>query len=656
MCGIIGWFGTSLNPESIESLRKGNIAAAHRGPDGSGLIAIDLASGRNFDLERSETGGGDGNWAALGHRRLSIIDISEGGHQPMSRDNDRLWITFNGEIYNYRELRKELQILGHEFRSESDTEVILAAYQEWGTACVGRFEGMWAFVIVDLKRQTAFGSRDRWGIKPFHYTFRDGELLFSSEIRQLLAFQGVGRKYNRMVAAGFVLYGSIESGEDTFFDGIKSLPQGHNFEYCLRSREFKKYSYYQPDFAINQNISIDDAAMEFRRLFIESIELHLRADVPIGSCLSGGIDSSSIVMVIKDLLGKSGKSELQRTFSSHFEEQEANEMIYMEEAFRASGAKYEIVRPVEEGFISEMDTLIRAQEEPFGSTSIYAQWCVYRLAKESGVKVLLDGQGADEMLAGYVGLANYYDLELLHKKEHLKLFYEKSCRLRLNGTKNPRLTVLRQGADVVMRRMGLSKFWSSGGGASANIPSASTSWALSDVAKEVIENHPHFANQRRFPYEESEKLNNVLYQLTYHNNLQGLLKYADRNSMASSVESRVPFVHRPLMEFVFSLAANHKIRDGYTKRVLRDSMEGILPKKIQNRVSKLGFATPEQSWFKGPLGEQIRESLNDAEIRNFLKPDEAASYFSDINQYGIRDSAPWRWLNFVRWRQLFSLE
>lgn len=655
MCGIIGWFGRRLNPEAKECLRKGNDAAAHRGPDGSGLIAINLESGMTYDLDQSEPDGGAGSWAALGHRRLSIIDISEGGHQPMSRNNDRLWITFNGEIYNYRELRRELQILGHEFRSESDTEVILTAYQEWGTACVGRFEGMWAFVIVDIDRQIAFGSRDRWGIKPFHYTFREGEMIFSSEIRQLLTFRGVGRKYNRMVSAGFILYGSVESGEDTFFDGIKSLPQGHNFEYCLRSRELKKYSYYNPDFTINQNITTGEAAREFRRLFIESVELHLRADVPIGSCLSGGIDSSSIVMIIRDLLEKSGKTELQRTFSSHFEEQEANEYIYMEEVFRASGAKYEIVRPAEEGFIREMDELIRAQEEPFGSTSIYAQWCVYRLAKESGVKVLLDGQGADEMLAGYVGLATYYDLELLHKKDHLKLFYEKSCRLRLNGNKHPRLAVLREGTDFALRRTGISKFLRGSGGA-PKIPSASTSWALNDVAKEVIENHPHFANQKKFPYEESEKLNNVLYQLTYHNNLQGLLKYADRNSMASSVESRVPFVHRPLMEFVFSLAANHKIRDGYTKRVLRDSMEGILPAKIQKRVSKLGFATPEQSWFKGVLGEQIRECLNDSEIRNFLDPDEAASYFSNINQYGIRDSAPWRWLNFVRWRQLFSLE
>lgn len=639
----------------FDRFEAANTAGRHRGPDGWGLVAWDPDTGISRDLANWKSGEVMENPVVFGHRRLAIIDTSSSGAQPMWSGSGNLVVTFNGEIYNHCELREELARGGYEFRSSCDTEVVLAAYEKWGEDCCARFEGMWAFSILDLERKILFCSRDRWGIKPFHYVTRGEEFAFASEIKQLLELGVVGNRYDRETAAGYLIFGAVECGERTFFEGVRKLRQGHNLVYDLTSRTVRKWKYYDPVFEIDQGISHEDAAIRFRSLLDESVSLHLRSDVAVGSCLSGGVDSTSIVLIMRRLLEHEGKGDLQSTFSCHFDEEEANEWEYMQEAFVASGGNNEVVNPSENSFLEEADELIRSQEEPFGSTSIYAQWCVYRLAREKGVKVLLDGQGADEMLSGYVGLSYYFDRELLGKSRYGKLGVERIKRARLNGTKNPVGELARELADQVgpqVLRALLAKVFPKSEVAAAT---ANTSWVNEEKLHQVCETHEYCLNQKVSVYPEEEILNNVLYQLTYLNNLQALLKYADRNSMAFSVESRVPFVHRPLMEFAFSLCAGHKIRDGYTKRVLRDAMEGTLPPTIQWRVSKLGFATPEQCWFKGELGNRIRESLRDPELKHYLDPEKAAAYLDYIVENGVRDSAPWRWYNFVRWRQIYGL-
>lgn len=648
MCGILGWAGITPVSQSERNFQSANSVAAHRGPDGEGISGININSRKIVDLDVGDSKSYD---VLLGHRRLAIIDVSKMGRQPMVDRSGLLSITYNGEVYNYLEVRKDLEELGHEFVSTSDTEVILSAYSEWGSECVNRFEGMWAFAIVDLRRNVLFCSRDRWGIKPFHYVFNDGEFSFASEIKQLLELGVVGKSYDRSSVAAFLVYGAVECSENTFFESVKKLPQGHNLEFCLHRRTVTITKYYSPDFSLDQKISVKDASVRFRELLTESVDLHLRSDVAVGSCLSGGLDSTSVVLITKELLSLKGKSVSQETFSSHFDAEEANEWAFMKQAFDVAGTKTNVVRPSEEGLLSELDDLILAQEEPFGSTSIYAQWCVYRLASKCGVKVLLDGQGADEILAGYVGLSHSYDQELVGKRKFPRLLYEQGCRNKLSGSPHVFYDLLKDGMKFIGHKTGIGALAK----ADSAIPAASTSWANQELLTELGGSHPYIRNQAVRAYGSEEVLGNVLFQLTFLNNLQSLLKYSDRNSMAFSVESRVPFVHRPLIEFAFSLPSHHKIRDGYTKRILRDSMEGILPPAIQNRVSKLGFATPEQTWFKGGLGDKIRESLEDPALNEFMDTGKAADYFERINTLGIRDSAPWRWYNFVRWRELFSL-
>jgi len=656
MCAILGWAGSrKISTENIGRFKEANAAGMHRGPDGEGLVAWDSATGESLDLLTGDPGEPIGTPLVFGHRRLAIIDTSSSGAQPMLNGNGDLVITFNGEIYNHCELREELARSGYNFRSSCDTEVVLAAYEKWGQDCCERFEGMWAFSIFDLKQRILFCSRDRWGIKPFHYVSTGEEFAFASEIKQLIKLGVVGSRYDRDAVAGYLIYGAVECGEGTFFEGVSKLRQGHNLVYDLESRRLTTWKYYEPEFVIDESLSFEDAAARFRDLLDESVALHLRSDVPVGSCLSGGIDSTSIVLIMKQLLETRGKRELQNTFSCHFDEEEANEWVFMEQAFAASGANNEVVRPSEAAFLAEVDDLVLSQEEPFGSTSIYAQWCVYRSAKEKGVKVLLDGQGADEMLSGYAGLAHYFDQELLRKSRYWKLLRERIRRAKLSGKKNAATEVIHELAKRYAPRPVRSVLNRVFPPPPEIAATAHTSWANEEKVKQLNETHDYCRNQRTNAYPESEVLNNVLYQLTYLNNLQSLLKYADRNSMAFSVESRVPFVHRALMEFSFSLGVDHKIRDGYTKRILRDAMEGTLPAAIQWRVSKLGFATPEQRWFEGGLGNRIRDSLQDEELRHFIDPEKAAGYLDYIVEHQIRDSAPWRWFNFVRWRELYGL-
>ncbi len=629
------------------ALQAANDIIDYRGPDGAGFVFLGTRSRNRGKALRVESMSGEGDMEhmtlVLGHRRLAIIDLSPSGLQPMANDDESLWITYNGEVYNYLELRVELERAGYNFRSKSDTEVVLRAYEEWGEDCVSHFNGMWAFAIADLGQEKLFCSRDRIGVKPFHY-YHDGDhFLFGSEIKQLLCFPFVSKQINERAVYEYLTHGVLNYCEESFFANIYQLLQGHNLVLDLAKFSLTLTRYYQPHFRIDNRITFTEAAEEFRRLLTDSVRLRLRSDVEVGSCLSGGLDSSSIVCLMHQLLKREEKSSVQRTFSSHFHEKEANELEFMKAVIQATGVRAGFTYPTPGEFLHDMERLVWHQDEPFGSTSIFAQWSVFRLVHEHGVKVMLDGQGADELLAGYIPLAYHFFQELQAKRQYGRLLWEMVRHIQFN----PKTFYDSLSCSRLDRFFGWLNI--------RNTKRPSMDWISAKLVERYTDVSRYGSYLQIKPFGEQENLSNILYQLTFHTNLQQLLRYEDRNSMAFSVESRVPYLDYRLVEFVFSLPAGFKIRNGYTKRVLRDAMAGTIPDKIRWRVSKLGFATPERTWQKTVLRPLVQRALGDERLRDFVLPDKARAYQEEIEKAGLSDSTCWRWLNLLLWMDAYAL-
>ena len=650
MCGITGAysFKGSINPDLI---RRMTDSLRHRGPDDEGFLAGNSTSSKVVSLigVDSKTYGPrieDFDKPAnlfLGHRRLSIIDLSPAGHQPMCNEDGSLWIVHNGEVYNYIEIRNKLETLGYHFKSRTDTEVILHAYEEWGVDCLSRFNGMWAFVILDLKRKRMFCSRDRAGVKPFYYLYDGKRFCFASEIKALLQIDDFCVEPNEQIIADYLFSGLLDHTHETFFKNIYQLRPG---EYLLfEDKKLTIRSYW--DIETNEiNFSRDDDYAErFYELLKDSIRLRLRTDVPIGSCLSGGLDSSSIVCLANQLMfnGRSIDTrvvgERQKTFSSCFEEPAYDERKFIEEVICRTGAEKNYVFPDEKGFLNDLYQLIRYQEEPLGSTSMYAQWKVMRLAKEKQVTVLLDGQGGDELLAGYLPSFYYlfsqalkdFDIGLLMREGKGFLKHHKNLTRRLFHK-----TI----AAIVPKRLrtffpGLDR---DGGG-----------WAEEGFRKNYYRS---FSWPRKFEHE----LNNYLYHAFRFTVLPGLLHYEDRNSMAFSLEARLPFLDYRLVEFSFSLPAHLKMDGGVTKVILREAMKGTLPERIRNRMDKIGFATPEEIWFRTGLREWIEKIISSksfAERGYFDVPKVKRIFLEYCEGKRNNHSLIWRWVNLELWLRTF---
>jgi asparagine synthase (glutamine-hydrolysing) len=564
-------------------------------------------------LARHEAGAYD---LALGHRRLSILDLSAAGHGPMSYQDGTFWITYNGEVYNYLELRRELQAKGYTFHTATDTEVVLVAYAEWGPACLFRFNGMWAFAIWDAGKRQLFCARDRFGIKPFHY-YWDGQLFaFASEIKALLAHPDIPRRPNDAIIYDYLALGSLDHTNETFFEGIRRLPPSHCLLFDLDRDSLRIQRWWD----IEVNPALDDDCLtedrqlaQFRGLLTDAVRLRLRSDVPIGTCLSGGLDSSSIVCLANHLMLEEGAvprelvGERQKTFSACFDDPAIDERPYIQQVIEHTGAESNQVFPQGGGGLWEdLERLVWHQEEPFGSTSIYSQWSVMRLAQQCGVTVLLDGQGGDELLAGY--------------HHYLGPFLAQTVR-----AQGPWITL--QTVQAVSAATGQSTALLLGLGLYNSLPG---------VAQRVIVNlgnarfrtnptvsesmlQPSFKRQfaeRRLVHSKHLGYHNLaerLYQDVFVHSLPALLRYEDRNSMAFSLEARVPFLDYRLVEFCFSLPVTQRIRDGWTKWVLRQAMDGILPEQVRWRRSKLGFATPERQWLQEGIG-WVRQLFNQGEV------------------------------------------
>jgi asparagine synthase (glutamine-hydrolysing) len=607
--------------------------ARHRGPDDEGYLLVDepggepeLLGGRDTPADAYQssapfapTSAIDARerpvTVALGHRRLSIIDLSVLGHQPMCTPDRRYWLVYNGEIYNYRELANELSALGYRFTSHCDSEVILAAYATWGSASLARLNGMFAFAIYDAHERTLFMARDRFGIKPLYYWVSPSNALaFASEIKQFTALPGWSAQLNVTRASEFLDTGLTDNGDATMFAGVYHLLPGHCAGFSVhrvpadgdgRIPSTQWYRLAPPDF----RGTFEDAVAECRGLLLDSVKLQLRADVPVGSCLSGGIDSSSVVCLINRELRYQGAAGLQKTFSARADDRVFDESPWIDEVVKATGVDARSVVPTAEELQAIAPQLAWHQDEPIASTSFFAEWCVYKLVKHAGVTVMLDGQGADEAFAGYHAFFAPYLASLVREG---------------------RVGDARREIKAFSRRHGY--------GAIA---------ALRGIIRVLLlSRDPQFASVNALSYA----------QLT-HSNLQMMLRSADRSSMAHSVESRVPFLDHRLVEFALGLPAEFKIGGGVTKRVLRAAMSGVLPDRIRDRVDKIGFETPEARWLSGERRVWFRTQLEQAvEISNRLVPASALIRMDDMTR-GTRpfDRQPWRAISLGQWMRAFAV-
>lgn len=605
----------------------------HRGPDDQGYLAYargQVECGREWPLGSSRPE------VVLLHRRLSILDLSDLGWQPMSGASGRFWMVFNGEIYNFVELRDELRGLGHVFRSNSDSEVLLAAYAQWGSECLGRLVGMFAFAILDVQSRKIFLARDFFGIKPLYYTFQDGTLTFASEVKALLEFAAGNRRANPERLYLYLRYGMCDHGSETLLTQVRQVPAGHFLELDLDNRvPPSPVCYWRPEVGPAIDISFEDAAARLRDLFLNNVRLHLRSDVQVGAALSGGVDSSSIVMAMRHL---NPRLEI-HAFSYIAEDQNINEERWMDQIGREGRLELHKVHPHAEDLLADLDPLTRAQDEPFGSTSLYAQYCVFRAAHSAGIKVMLDGQGADEILGGYRYYMGARLASLVRKGD-----WAGATRFLSRCSQWPgvsRWWLLTRSSDYLLPpslQGPLRKLI----GKDLSPPWLRQSWFLSRGVEPKALNYS----------DKSDVLRDALRRTLVETSLPHLLRYEDRNSMAFSVESRVPFLTPELVNFMLSLPEKYLVADdGTSKAVFRHAMKGIVPDAILERRDKIGFATPEKRWL----------SKLDGWVRSLLTSEIAAAIpFFDMpaihrEWQAVRDGDKpfdlhvWRWLNLIQW-------
>jgi len=673
MCGIAGFL--SFAPQPAKLIGRMTDLVRHRGPDDEGFVLFqDL-----YDAPRV-CGGPDtpknvyqagmmyapkenlynlGDYPitlALGHRRLSIVDLSPLGHQPMSSSDGRYWIVFNGEVYNHIELRAELEKVGYQFISHSDTEVILAAYDHWGVDCLTHFNGMWALVIFDRKAKRLFLARDRFGVKPLYYRISKFGVVFASEIKQFTALPDWRAKMNGQRVYDFLNWGITDHTDETLFAGVFQVRGGQAAVLDLTQMSMHRdrfivdaklpvYSWYELSPQPFKG-TIEEAAQEFRAKLFDAVKLRLRADVPVGSCLSGGLDSSSIVCIANQLLREQNVHSLQKTFSACADVARFDERKWIDIVVNAMGVEAHYVYPPLSGLFDEAPLITWHQDEPFGSTSIYAQWNVFRLAAQNNVKVMLDGQGADEQLAGYHGFFGPRLASLFRSLHWLDLIREITTMRRLHGYHYG--TVLAYLANSTLPERIKNPLRRASGGVDA-----SPAWLNVDKLG-CLPTNPMIALGAS-----SAKTVQALSiaQLTA-SNLPMLLHWEDRDSMGHSIESRVPFLDYRLVEFVIGLPDEYKLSGGVTKRVLRDGMMGILPNEICERMDKMGFVTPEESWLRESASDVFRAQLADAVFvsHGIFKQAEVENMLEKMIDGRARFSfLPWRIISLGHWIKQFKV-
>lgn len=568
MCGIAGIVDKTGNRPDRYTLEKMLNTIAQRGPDDEG----------HFFYEN----------VALGHRRLAVIDLSDAGHQPMHYKEYS--IVFNGEIYNYLEIRRELIKRGHKFMSESDTEVILHAYEEWRESCLGYFNGMWAFAILDSKKDLLFCARDRFGIKPFYYFENERIFAFASEIKALLS-SNIPARVNLEVLLTYLVVGFTDHSNKTFFRDIFQLLPGCHVIINLNDGTKKLERYYDLSTAVLPLIKKNEIA----KILEEIICLHLRSDVPVGTCLSGGLDSSTIAAIASRIIINKTHEKF-GAITAQSEAAENDESGFARQVHEHCHLKWHLVKPTYNDFAKNIEEVLRVQDEPVGGASVFMQYWVMKSAKEAGYKVLLDGQGGDETLLGYERYYAAFFWHLLATGQWPRLLREYYLAFNHSKLKFLQLTSyafyflispLRE--HYLARKVRFLKR------------------KYIEIALDMLRHfRGSFFNLRKL-----QCLELTTYQLPH------LLRYEDRNSMAHSIEARVPLVDHRYVEAALALAPTEKIKNGYTKYALRQVADSLLPKAIVWRRDKIGFEAPDEKWLKQHL-PTMQEKVASSELLKAL--------------------------------------
>jgi asparagine synthase (glutamine-hydrolysing) len=625
MCGITGQFIKTLRADFEYRIQASVNLLRHRGPNDSGHALFFLSQGG----------------VSLGHTRLSIIDLSQAGHQPMSSADERYVLVFNGEIYNYKELRGNLETLGYEFTSDSDTEVLLQSWVHWGADSIPRFRGMFAFVIYDKQLGTLTCVRDGFGIKPLYYCCTQDGFAFSSEISALHKLLPETPPLNLQNVYEYLENGRYDEGGGTFFQGVMELEPGHVLTQDLSGGGGPSIvRWWWPSIAERNDLSFPDAVLQLRRMFLDNVRLHLRSDVAVGAALSGGVDSSSVVCAMRHL-----EPDMPiHTFSyvargSALDEERWVDLVNQ----RVGGIPHKVLIAPDD-LAKDVDRLILAQGEPFGGTSIYAQYRVFRDASEQGVIVTLDGQGADELLAGYDGYPAQRLRSLLETGQFRRAFFflrawaGASDRSMLYATRSAFFSMLPRWLQLGIK-MGLRRHRANW----LNRP-----W----LARRGVHLHTN-PRARESNDAVGRRVAAALRNTLTGHGLNSLLRHGDRNSMHWSVESRVPFLTTDMAEFLLSLPESYLISSaGETKHIFREAMRGIVPDEVLDRRDKIGFATPELEWLRGSKTDALKW-LQAAESIPFLNATECRrdveAMLNGVKPFTLK---AWRLINFCRWTQL----
>ena len=631
MCGILGQLNRKGEPVDIRRLVAANNLQRHRGPDDEGYFLMNTATGQSHHCRGDDSPGktplphinefaGEHFDLVLGHRRLSIQDTSPLGHQPMSNARGDLVIVFNGEVYNFPELRKELESIGHHFNTGTDTEVILSAYEEWGQECVARFNGMWAFTILDLRQAEPllWISRDRLGIKPLNYIDDSKSFCFGSEFKALFRLSEINPEANDIYTLLFLAKSSYpeDSSGDTFFTGVRKLSPGNNLQFRrgqgIRLKQFWSLSDIKPS---TKPKAAGDVIEELQSLLSDAVKLRLRADVSVGSCLSGGIDSSGIVGLATRHLAEVNASARFNTFSAVYDsEGRYNERHFIDLVSRHYQTAGHYTYPTAKKLNRDLDRLVYHQEEPFSTTSIFAQWCVMEEARCQNTPVLLDGQAADELYGGYRPFA-----VLLRQTIDNEGYLAGIRTLReMRNTSGFGLSDLvikslkSRGILLVDKARGFRGKCGYYRYLSPRLLDAVNSREYADYMERRFQNVIH-----------CRSLEDSLRSMVSDFNLGRLLHWEDRNSMAFSREARVPFTDFRLVEHAFQNAVGYKLKGGWTKWVLRKAVSGLVPDEVCWRKDKVGFETPEH--------EFVPEVYRDREER-LMDPTSRIGEFCDVER------------------------
>ena len=591
MCGIFGWIDNKITLQHAERMVH---ALRHRGPNDNGWMAYKEGAWRdNRKITALDTTAD----VVLGQTRLSIIDLSEKGHQPMQTADARFVLTFNGEVYNYLELKKELKKEGYTFQTDTDTEVVLYAWQAWGMKALKRFTGMFALAIFDNIERTLTLARDPFGIKPLYYCQQGKSLYFASEVPAMLQFEAIPKHINWQWATDYLLQGGYDLDCNSAVDAIKHvLPAQCMVIPLAHPDKIKTHIYWQPPIT-ETHISKEDATEQLSHLLKQSIQLHLRSDVPIGCALSGGLDSSIITCLVREQI-----PDVQlHTFSFIAKGSEADEEEWVDEVVNHTGVQSHKIIITPDDLLNDMEHFVRAQGEPCGGYSVYAQQRIFAAAKQQGITVMLEGQGADESWAGYWGYPEYRIQSYLKKGQFLS-----ALKFLRSAGAYPQRSV--KGLLARLGQCYISQLPSSLWRMARNLGGHSLllEWADESLLKQHNVSVPWLYPLK---FHSRNQLKNRMATELSGQKLASLLRHSDRAGMYSSIESRVPFLHVPLVEFALSLPEDHLLggMQAEPKHLLKQATKKILPSKIYARKDKNGFEVPFQ-WHKS-TEEWRREQL-----------------------------------------------